>query len=48
MGKYIICKASNGQYWWVLEASNGETLLTSETINICQRFWYRERQTLCA
>lgn len=31
MAKYIIRKASNGQYWWVLKAPNGETLLTSET-----------------
>jgi len=31
MSKYIIRKTSNGQYWWVLKAPNGETLLTSET-----------------
>jgi len=31
MGKYIIRKTSNGQYWWVLRASNGEILITSET-----------------
>lgn len=31
MGKYQIRKTSNGQFRWTLKASNGETLLTSET-----------------
>lgn len=31
MAKYLIRKATNGQYWWVLKAGNGETLITSET-----------------
>jgi len=31
MAKYQIKKTSNDQYRWVLKASNGETLLTSET-----------------
>ncbi len=31
MAKYVIRKATNDQYWWVLKAGNGETLLTSET-----------------
>lgn len=31
MSKYVIRKATNGQFWWVLKAGNGETLLTSET-----------------
>src|SRR5690606_17262038 len=31
MSKYIIRKTSNGQYWWVLKATNGNTLITSET-----------------
>ena len=29
--KYIIKKATNGQYFWVLNASNGQVLITSET-----------------
>lgn len=31
MAKYVIRKATNGQFWWVLKAGNGETILTSET-----------------
>lgn len=31
MGKYQIKKTSNGQFRWTLKATNGETLLTSET-----------------
>ena len=31
MGKYQIKKTSNSQYRWVLKATNGETLITSET-----------------
>lgn len=31
MGKYQITRTSNGQFRWVLRASNGEKLLTSET-----------------
>lgn len=31
MGKYQIRRTSNGQFRWTLKASNGETLLTSET-----------------
>ncbi|MBU7570471.1 MAG: YegP family protein [Flavobacterium sp.] len=31
MAKYVISKATNGQFWWVLKAGNGETILTSET-----------------
>lgn len=31
MGKYQIKKTSNNQYRWVLKATNGETLITSET-----------------
>ncbi|NAW50112.1 DUF1508 domain-containing protein [Elizabethkingia argentiflava] len=31
MAKYLIRKSTNGQYWWVLKAGNGETILTSET-----------------
>lgn len=31
MGTYKIKKSSNGQYFWVLNASNGQTLITSET-----------------
>lgn len=33
MGKYVIQKSSNGQYWWVLKAANGETILKSEMYN---------------
>lgn len=29
--KYVIRKATNGQYYWALNASNGQVLLTSET-----------------
>lgn len=29
--KYIIRKSINGQYYWVLKARNGETLIKSET-----------------
>jgi uncharacterized protein len=29
--KYIIRKSSNGQFYWVLNASNGQVLITSET-----------------
>jgi uncharacterized protein YegP (UPF0339 family) len=31
MGKYQIRRTSNGQFRWTLKASNGETLLTSES-----------------
>lgn len=31
MGKYQIKRTSNGQFRWTLKATNGETLLTSET-----------------
>lgn len=31
MAKYVIREATNGQFWWVLKAGNGETILTSET-----------------
>lgn len=31
MGKYQIKKTINNQYRWVLKATNGETLITSET-----------------
>ena len=31
MAKYVINKATNTQYWWVLKSGNGETILTSET-----------------
>lgn len=31
MGKYLIKKSSNGQFYWVLNASNGQTIITSET-----------------
>lgn len=31
MGKYQITRTSNGQFRWVLRASNGDKLLTSET-----------------
>lgn len=31
MGKYQIKKSVNYQYYWVLKASNGETLIKSET-----------------
>jgi uncharacterized protein YegP (UPF0339 family) len=31
MGKYQIRRTSNGQFRWTLKASNGETLITSET-----------------
>jgi len=31
MAKYKIKRAVNFQYYWVFEASNGETILTSET-----------------
>ncbi|WP_339877958.1 YegP family protein [uncultured Algoriphagus sp.] len=31
MSKYVVKKATNGQFFWVLKAGNGETLLTSET-----------------
>lgn len=31
MGKYQIKKTSNDQYRWVLRASNGQIILTSET-----------------
>lgn len=31
MAKYQVTRTSNSQYRWVLKASNGETLLTSET-----------------
>jgi uncharacterized protein len=31
MGKYLIKKSSNGQFFWVLNASNGQTLIKSET-----------------
>lgn len=30
MGKFQIKKASNGQYYWVLKAPNGEVIATSE------------------
>lgn len=36
MSKFIIRKMSNGQYWWILKAFNGETLLTSEAYNTKQ------------
>jgi len=29
--KYIIRRATNSQYYWVLNASNGQVLITSET-----------------
>lgn len=29
--KYIIKKATNGQFYWLLNASNGQVLITSET-----------------
>lgn len=29
--KYVIRKSSNGQFYWVLNASNGQVLITSET-----------------
>lgn len=28
---YFIRKASNGQFYWILKATNGEVLATSET-----------------
>ncbi|WP_442795414.1 YegP family protein [Pelobium manganitolerans] len=31
MGKYQIRRTGNGQFRWTLKASNGETLLTSES-----------------
>lgn len=31
MAKYVIRKTNGGQYWWILKAANGNTLLTSET-----------------
>ncbi|MFT8319746.1 MAG: YegP family protein [Bacillus sp. (in: firmicutes)] len=31
MGNYVINKSSNGQYYFVLKASNGQVLVTSET-----------------
>ncbi|MBK7426510.1 MAG: YegP family protein [Saprospiraceae bacterium] len=31
MGKYVVRKSVNDQYWWVLKAGNGETLIKSET-----------------
>lgn len=31
MSKYQIKRTSNGQFRWILKASNGETLITSET-----------------
>lgn len=31
MGKYQIKKTSNNQFRWTLKATNGETLITSET-----------------
>lgn len=30
MGKFIIKKNHNGEYWFVLKAGNGQTILTSE------------------
>lgn len=31
MGKFVIKKSSNGQFYFNLKAGNGETILTSET-----------------
>lgn len=31
MAKYVISKSTNGQYWFVLKSSNGQTVVTSET-----------------
>jgi uncharacterized protein len=31
MGKYVICKATNGQFYFNLKASNNEIILTSAT-----------------
>lgn len=30
-GKYVILKAKNGQFYFVLKACNGKTILQSET-----------------
>lgn len=30
MGKFVISKTAQGEYWWVLKAENGETLIKSE------------------
>ena len=30
-GKYVLSKAKNGEYKWVLKAGNGETIAQSET-----------------
>ncbi|MFZ5376786.1 MAG: YegP family protein [Patescibacteria group bacterium] len=32
MAKFVIKPSTNGQYYWVFIASNGETLCTSETL----------------
>ena len=29
-GKFVLTKSKNGEYRWVLKASNGETIATSE------------------
>jgi len=33
MSKYLLSKSYNGQYWWVLKADNGQTLIKSEMYN---------------